>query len=697
MAKTKGLDRITALYERLSRDDEQQGESNSISNQKSYLEEYARKNRYGNIRHYTDDGYTGRNFKRPGFQSMLDDIQDGKIGTVIVKDMSRLGRNYLEVGFYTEMLFPKKNIRFIAINNNVDSSNPQDNDFTPFLNIMNEFYAKDTSKKIQSIFDARMREGHRCSGSYPYGYILSKESKTLVVDPMAAEIVVRIFEMMASGTENTSSIARKLSSEGILTPGAYQQKYHSFGGNVPEDYCKWNRTTILTIIKNKEYLGHTVLKKSVSTNFKTDSRRLTDEDEQYFFENTHEPIVSQELWDKAQRNIKIVTRKSEHERIKNNTIFNGLLYCSDCGSRLAISVHTYKYPSITYRCNRYKGADSGCTSHHINEKALYAIVLEYLQIISKRIITDESAFVGDLQKLWSDKQSAIPKTSQEELKTAKKRFDELDKLICGLYENFASGMLPERQYRSLVGKYDEEQQSLEKRIAELSEETESYQVPKINPEKFVDLIKKYKYPEKLTREMVREIIDKIVVHQAEGEFPNRTQQIDIYFNFIGEYRLELTKKELVEKKKAEEKAAKLKNEAQKDYHKQYRKRAMEERNAKRMAENDGHLYPQKICKKCGKAFYPNSPREVYCSDECRGEGKSDVWKKANERRKQERLDNRVEVPCKVCGKMFLPETKQHNLCSEACRRQNYLNGKKEWYERYKKKNHLVEYAVQEQE
>lgn len=265
MAKTKGLDRITALYERLSRDDEQQGESNSISNQKSFLEEYARKNCYGNIRHYTDDGYTGRNFKRPGFQSMLDDIQDGKVGTVIVKDMSRLGRNYLEVGFYTEMLFPKKNIRFIAINNNVDSSKPQDNDFTPFLNIMNEFYAKDTSKKIQSIFDARMREGHRCSGTFPYGYTLSKEDKTLIVDPMAAEVVVRIFEMMASGTENTSSIAKKLSSEGILTPGAYQKKYHSFGSTVPDDYCKWNRTSVLTILKNKEYLGHTVLKKSVSS------------------------------------------------------------------------------------------------------------------------------------------------------------------------------------------------------------------------------------------------------------------------------------------------------------------------------------------------------------------------------------------------------------------------------------------------
>lgn len=263
MGKIKGLERITALYERLSRDDEQQGESNSISNQKSYLEEYARKSGCGNIRHYTDDGYTGRNFKRPGFQELLDDIQAGKIGTVIVKDMSRFGRNYLEVGFYTEVLFPKKNIRFIAINNNVDSSNPQDNDFTPFLNIMNEFYAKDTSKKIQSIFDARMRDGLRCSASVPYGYVLSeKDRQTLIVDAKAAEVVVRIFEMMAQG-ENTGSITRVLTSEGVLTPAAYAKKYHpeNCKRKVKDGYCQWNRTTqCLTFCIAKNILGISFLK-----------------------------------------------------------------------------------------------------------------------------------------------------------------------------------------------------------------------------------------------------------------------------------------------------------------------------------------------------------------------------------------------------------------------------------------------------
>ena len=218
MAKRKGFDRITALYERLSRDDEQQGESNSISNQKQYLEDYAVKNGFGNIKHYTDDGFTGTNFKRPGFQEMLDDIEAGKVGVVIVKDMSRFGRNYLQVGFYTDVMFPKKNVRFIAINSNVDtnSDNPNQNDFAPFLNIMNEWYAKDTSNKIKTVFDTRMRAGKRCSPSVPYVYYRSPADKQLLlVDPVSSKAVVRIFELMTSG-KNTGEIARILTEEKVL-------------------------------------------------------------------------------------------------------------------------------------------------------------------------------------------------------------------------------------------------------------------------------------------------------------------------------------------------------------------------------------------------------------------------------------------------------------------------------------------------
>ena len=699
MAKTKAFERITALYERLSRDDEQQGESNSISNQKAFLLEYAKKNGYKNTKHYTDDGFTGRNFKRPGFQEMLADIEAGKIGTVIVKDMSRFGRNYLEVGFYTEMLFPKKDVRFIAINSNVDTDNPDDNDFTPFLNIINEFYAKDTSKKIKSVFDARMRQGLRCSASVPYGYTLSKvDRQTLLVDPVSAAVVVRIYEMMAQGI-STGNIARALTSEGVLTPSAYAKRYHPDECRhiVEDGFHNWNRTTIIEILKRKEYLGHTILRKSVGTNFKTDARRDTEEDEQYFFPNTHEPIISEELFDKAQRNITIITRRSGNEEIKEKTCFNGILFCADCGKKLTInvSVKGTNQPVITYHCPGYDGLfthTTKCPSHHINEKILYAIVLEYLQIISKRIIKDEEGFVRELYAAWEKKQTVTPQKSKGDLKQAKRRFEELDSLISGLYENFISGLLPERQYRSLMVKYDEEQKQLEPKIAELSAEIDSQQQPKINPERFVEIIKKYKYPESLNREMVRDIIERIDVHQAEGKRPNRTQQIDIYYNFIGQFDLEYTETEIAELKEKREQEARELNRIQDEKLLAKRQAKAEKKKAERMAMYDGHLYPQKICACCGNPFWPDKPYQKYCSVECVGQDKKKYYEAENAKKRAQHMAMMVERPCVVCGTMFLPKTKQIVTCSEACRRQRMQDIKRETYRRWKEKNGLVEYA-----
>lgn len=288
MAQIRDISKRTALYERLSKDDEQQGESNSILNQKQYLEEYAHKNGFVNIQHFTDDGYTGRNFNRPGFQEMLAEIENGKIGTVIVKDMSRFGRNYLQVGFYTEMMFPQKQVRFIAINNSVDSDKPQDNDFTPFLNIMNEWYAKDTSNKIKSIFLSRMNDGKRCSGSIPYGYNrLPGDKQTLVVDPVASKVVKHIFALAADGY-NPPTIAKKLTEEEVLIPSAYTLQYHPEQCNRKSEWgcTRWNPTTVREILERQEYLGHTVLRKTIGTNFKTDARRSSTDEE---MEKIHYP------------------------------------------------------------------------------------------------------------------------------------------------------------------------------------------------------------------------------------------------------------------------------------------------------------------------------------------------------------------------------------------------------------------------
>ena len=272
--------KITALYERLSRDDDLNGESNSITNQKQYLEDYARRNGFTNIRHFTDDGFSGVNFNRPSFQELIKEVEAGNVATIIVKDMSRLGRNYLQVGFYTEVLFPQKDVRFLAINNSIDSNNASDNDFAPFLNIMNEWYAKDTSNKIKAVFDARMKDGKRCSGSIPYGYNrLATDKQTLVVDPVASAVVKRIF-LLANEGKSPRAIAELLTEEKVLIPAAHAKEYHpeQYNGTKFSDPYLWGMSTIRAILSRQEYLGHTVLRKSVSTNFKLHKRKNTDED-----------------------------------------------------------------------------------------------------------------------------------------------------------------------------------------------------------------------------------------------------------------------------------------------------------------------------------------------------------------------------------------------------------------------------------
>ena len=669
MAKKRTFDRITALYERLSRDDELQGESNSISNQKKYLEDFAKSNGFGNIRHYTDDGYSGTNFKRPGFQEMLADIEAGRISIVIVKDMSRLGRNYLEVGFYTEVMFPKKGIRFIAINSSVDSAKPNDNDFSPFINIMNEWYAKDTSNKIKSVFDARMKSGLRVSASVPYGYYRDPADKQhILIDPVSAAVVQRIFQMMADGM-NTGDICRTLTEEKILTPAAYAKEYHpeQCRARVETGFCKWNRTVVLEILKRQEYLGHTILKKTVSMNFKTKERRDTTEEEQYFFPDTHEPIISEELWEKAQRNRRIIERKRLNDDIKATSVFLGLLYCSECGRKLRFGIEekdSTGHIIMHYTCGGYRGDyGEGCTSHYINEEDLKALLTEYLRIISKRIIQDESVFIKELSEKWKLHQESIPARADENLKHTQERYAELGSRLTKLYEDFAAGLLPERQYRTLMEKYDKEQQELEKRLTLLEEEIETVEIREINPQRFVDLIKKYKGVTDLHRDMVRELIDKIVVHHATGVKPNREQKVEIYFNFIGLYELSYTEEELEEIRLKEEAEQAAKEDFQHQQRLKWGRAAKARKRDERLAANEGHLNPKKVCPWCGKEFWPNNSLRMYCSEEChRAANLAQTNAKNAARRRPQK-----EVPCAWCGKVFLQKNPNHHSCSPECR------------------------------
>ena len=689
MAKVKDLNRITALYERLSRDDELQGESNSISNQKNFLEDYARKNGFVNIKHYTDDGYTGRNFKRPGFQEMLDDIENNKIGTVIVKDMSRLGRNYLQVGFYTDMLFPKKDVHFIAINNNVDSEseNPSQNDFAPFLNIMNEWYSKDTSNKIKSIFSSRMQEGKRCSGSIPYGYYRKLGDKqTLYVDPIASKVIVRIFEMTANGM-NAYEIADILTEEKVLTPSAFAMKYHpeQISYIAPEGYCKWKASAVVIILNRQEYLGHTILRKTISTNFKLNKRRKATKEEQYFFPNTHEPIISQELWDKAQRNRRFAPQTRDSDDIRNKATFHGLLFCSDCNKKLIYRYQESKQGTIMgYCCVNYRGKRGTCTAHYINNNDLKEILLEYLRVISKRIIEDEESFIEELKNKWNSNQNKKPIQDKTDLRVLQRRFEELDKLISSLYENYINQLLPERQYISLMKKYDEEQKEVETKIKTLTDNIKSEkQPPKVNVKKFVELIKKYKYPTKITQELVRELIDKIIVYQAQGKKPNRTQQVDIYFNFIGKYELEYTNEELQEIQNKNEQAKKEKEKREKQWKKDYQKAYQQKKKEERLAKNNGHLFAEKVCDVCNKPFYPQYAQQKSCSEECKKLSlKNTRMKYYNEHRKAKAPEERK---CIICGKTFMPVNAQELLCSKECKRENRNLKKREYYYRDKEK------------
>ena len=453
--------KITALYERLSRDDDLNGESNSITNQKQYLEDYARRNGFTNIRHFTDDGFSGVNFNRPSFQELIKEVEAGNVATIIVKDMSRLGRNYLQVGFYTEVLFPQKDVRFLAINNSIDSNNASDNDFAPFLNIMNEWYAKDTSNKIKAVFDARMKDGKRCSGSIPYGYNrLATDKQTLVVDPVASEVVKRIF-LLANEGKSPRAIAELLTEEKVLIPAAHAKEYHpeQYNGTKFSDPYTWGMSTIRAILSRQEYLGHTVLRKSVSTNFKLHKRKNTDEDEQYVFYNTHEPIISQELWDSVQKRKKRANRTAAKGTHSNR--LSGYLFCADCGRRMTLQTHYSKKDrslQYSYRCGGYASRVNSCTAHSISADNVEALILSAVKRLSKFVLNDEEAFAKELQALWNEKQTEKPKQNKSELCRFQKRYDELSKLNLNIIVIGGSGSGKTRFYvkpnaLQLIGSY----------------------------------------------------------------------------------------------------------------------------------------------------------------------------------------------------------------------------------------------------
>ena len=481
-------------------------------------------------------------FNRPGFTALLEEIEAGRVDTLVVKDLSRFGRNYLQVGYYTEIVFPKKGVRFIAINNNVDSANPTENDFTPFLNIMNEWYAKDTSNKIKAVFKSRMKEGLRCSGAIPYGYKrINGDKQTLVVDEPAAEIVRKVFRLACHGM-GVTAIAEQLTEEKVLIPSAYTAKYfpENCRNRSFSDPYRWNANTIGHILDRQEYLGHTVLGKSICENFKTKQRRAATPEELMIFPDTHEAIIDQDTWDIAQK-----LRVRAKPRAANGTYshrLSGMIYCADCGSRMGFispearqSGKHYDSDSA-FQCGNYRNQNNECVSHFIKTSALEAAILQAIKAVSQYVIENEAEFISQLKTVWNESKSKSANNGHQEIDEAKKRMAELDAKIQKLYDSAISGLLPERQAQRMIQQYDEEQLMLEKRVEELQGQIQEEEVEKIDTNRFIALVNKYRNCEELTDTMLYAFIDRVEVHEATGgRTVYRQQNIDIYFNFIGNY------------------------------------------------------------------------------------------------------------------------------------------------------------------
>ena len=534
---------ITALYPRLSHEDELQGESNSISNQKRILETYAKQNGFSNLRWYTDDGYSGANFQRPGFQAMLADIEAGKVGTVIVKDMSRLGRNYLQVGMYTEMIFPQKGVRFIAINDGVDSAQGE-NDFAPLRNIFNEWLVRDTSKKIKAVKRSKGMSGkpipsEAITSKPVYGYLMD-EDENFIIDEEAAPVVRQIYSLCLAGNGPTK-IARMLTEQQIPTPGTLEyrrtgstRRYH------PGYECKWATNTVVHLLENREYTGCLVNFKTEKPSYKLKHSIENPPEKQAVFENHHEPIIDRETWERVQELRKQRKRPNRYDEVG---LFSGILFCADCGSVMYQQRYqTDKRKQDCYICGSYKKRTADCTAHFIRTDLLTAGVLSNLRKVTSYAAKHEARFMKLLIEQNEDGDRRRNAAKKKELEAAEKRIAELSAIFKRLYEDSVTGRISDERFTELSADYEAEQKELKERAARLREELSKAQEATANAEKFMNVVRRHTTIEELTPTLLREFVEKIVVHESvalDGKRRGklRRQEIEIYYSFVGKVEL----------------------------------------------------------------------------------------------------------------------------------------------------------------
>lgn len=580
--------KITALYERLSRDDELQGDSNSIRNQKSMLEDYAEKHGFSNIRHFTDDGWSGGNFDRPDWKKLIAEIEAGNVATVICKDMSRIGRDYLQVGFYTEVMFREKSVRFIAISNSIDSANRDSGEFAPFLNIMSEWYLRDTSRKVKASHKARGTAGKRLTFAPIYGYRQNPQDKSeWLVDPEAAEVVRRIFKLTIEG-KGPVQIARILSegkverpSHHMTTRGYAKRGYH----DMTHPYA-WSGNTVGHILSKPEYMGHTVNFRTYKDSYKDKQTKFAPPEDWVIFEGTHPAIIDRETWETAQRCRKTVRRT---DSLGEANPLTGLVFCADCGGKMYNHriPHRTEYthpngkvysrpPKDDYSCSTYSLTNRKfarqCSQHYIRTAVLRELALDAIRTVSGFVKRSEVEFIRQVREASTVRQEETAKAHRRRIAKEQKRVAELNTIIKKLYEDTATGKLSDKRFDLLSAEYEREQEELEQSIAALQAELDNFHADGERADKFIAIVKRYTDFTELTPSMITEFIEKIVVHEADKSSGEREQQVDIYLNFIGKFEVpahEATAEELAEEEARREKRERHR-EAQRRYYQKQR-------------------------------------------------------------------------------------------------------------------------------
>lgn len=522
----------TALYVRLSRDDELQGESNSIKNQKEMLMQYAKSKGYTNVQYYADDGYSGTNFNRPDFKRMMERVEAGIIKRIIVKDMSRFGRNYLEVGYYTEVLLPEYDVQFIAVNDNVDSENQTDNDFTPFRNIMNEWYAKDISKKMKSAIRAKGNSGKHTNPLPPYGYMKDPNDKQKwIIDEEAAAVVREVFGLCMQGYGPTQ-IARMLTDRGVDTPKIHAKKMGrkvTIRANDMPD--AWADQTVGAILGYWEYLGYTVNFKTKKKSFKSKKVLLMPSDEWQVFKGTQEPIIDEETFWAVQ---KIREGKRHLDRLGETSPFSGMLFCGDCGNRLYLRRQRNPHQKDYFVCSVYrKKRKYFCTSHFIRLEDIENIVLQDLREVTKYAREHQQDFLDAVKKRSTREIEKLQTENRAELDKSVRRMREIDVIIQKLYEDNISGKINDERFEKLSATYESEQEKLQETIKQLQKEISAVRDEGESVERFIRLVDKYTDITELNAEIIRTFIEKIIVYEAEKTEDGKTQRIKIIYNCVG--------------------------------------------------------------------------------------------------------------------------------------------------------------------